>query len=487
MAALKKKWESIVAHSASPPATTRTSTTSTDSRSRIPNPSNNPFDLSKPLPRQRQTDDTADDTYTAAEIEIGESVQAAKKWMGGVFGKVLEAVSGLEEDPNANSNAEGRLLALKEEDEPEESGEAGRKRESESSASSFDGRRTSGTSSRISTDSTSSYNSKTHPSTTPTTSPTIRLSSTSTHHFSSLPSTSSELNASSSTSSFGAYQSPSSNDSEKSPLRSRAEAENGVPRPRNGGAEGGHNRRRSTFDMLGSAAGGGWNSIGKRWAGLTESETFVHPLLLPFLLLFALLLKGTGLTRLRNRFQNSKRATLNLVDSIEKGITTTLGPLDPPSTTPTSSPRLAHTPLPLAAPPRPPATTTKEETTPKASSSESNWDWSTFLERPSSTTSANVEEEDEPTEQRLGGYRRPSLTAAPASTIYPPPLKSGATTRMKNKALPESPERGLSDTGSNTRSLLSNRHGTNTNGKESTKKEEEGGIPSVMEEDEWGW
>lgn len=224
-----------------------------------------------------------ENSYSAAEIEIGESVQAAKKWMGGVFGKVLEAVSGLEEEPaSSNGVVEGRLVALQEEEEPEEVGSTERKRESTTSASSMEGRRTSGTSSRVSLDSeASSYVSKPAPSTTPTTSPTIRLGSSSkfpshAHHFSAV--STSDLTSSSSTSSFGQYQSRSSED-ENSPLQSRMEAEFGAPRVKPIESNG-HNRRRSTFDMLGSAAGGGWNSIGKRWAGLTDSETFVSFFLL---------------------------------------------------------------------------------------------------------------------------------------------------------------------------------------------------------------
>ena len=277
----------IVAQSVSPPSQSTRSTASPSDSSRssprhpINNSTNNPFDLSKPLPRQRDHSKMTENEnpYSAAEIELGESVQAAKKWMGGVFGKVLEAVSGLEEESTAsNTGAEGRLLALKEEDEPEEAGQEGRKRESTVSGSSMEGRRTSGTSSRVSLDSAaSSYVSKSAPSTTPTTSPTIRLSSSKfpaqSHQFSALPT--SDLASSSSFSSIG-HQSPSqSSEDEKSPLQSRMEAEFGAPRVKPIESNG-HNRRRSTFDMLGSAAGGGWNSIGKRWAGLTESETCVR-------------------------------------------------------------------------------------------------------------------------------------------------------------------------------------------------------------------
>lgn len=220
----------------------------------------------------------------------------------------------------------------------------------------------------------------------------------------------------------------------------------------------GHNRRRSTFDILGSAAGGGWSSLGKKWAQVAESDTF----------------KGT------------KRATLNFVDTFERTLTETLGPLDPPLIdTSTSSSSSAQSPsATLASAITPTASTFKPgetDRTPKARA-DAEWDWSSFLEGSTdspSTASAT----------KIGGYRRPSLTPSRNTS------SSGSTTvedPAKTRSL--SPQNRLDMSSSATTSVAPSKSTpVPLNSGVLLAKSTSSAIANVPnaeadgEEDEWGW
>ncbi|KAM0751639.1 hypothetical protein T439DRAFT_379745 [Meredithblackwellia eburnea MCA 4105] len=315
--------------------------------------------------------------------EINESVQAAKAWVGGLLGKVIDHVAGIEEQLPPIQAPHPSLDVLKEEDEEEEEDSRSRSKQrrssspqpksspegdsSAASASSVEetsaNRRDSRTStvSSTSADSSSSFfasltgagrprsnsgasggtvvqlqremeeqerspnNPERAQAERSTISPTSSI-------FSSLSSsigggtrppppvdkddllsssTNSTLSNASSTNS--AISSTSSNTTSRPPSSSS-----------NQSAANGHNRRRSTFDMLGAAAGGSWRSLSGRWAAIQENETF----------------KGT------------KRATINLVDSFERTLTETLGPLDIPGDPPlrTRETMLLASPLLAASP-----------------------------------------------------------------------------------------------------------------------------------------
>ena len=142
----------------------------------------------------------------------------------------------------------------------------------------------------------------------------------------------------------------------------------------------------------------------------------------------------------------------------------------------------------------------EKERTPKGN--EATWDWSSFLDRPNLSHPPSHDDtvEELPTEQRLGGYRRPSLTPALIGTTTNHPLNSGgkdefSTGGRREKALPTSPSTraNKNDTGSISKSLLGSRKSISprTTGLNETGGQENGsnglGIGSVKEEDEWGW
>lgn len=255
---LKKKWESIVVAKALASAPVNSSRSSLESKrpyvrySLSSAPYISPEITNKPLPpdspdlsrHSSSFDPLVDyDAVSAAEIELGESVQAAKKWVGGVFSNIL-GIPEAERDRDYGDVSKVVLGALteEEEEEPEETHKRG---ESLASASSVEDR-------RISRASTSSSISAAHSS--------LGFGA---------EATVAPLEASNSGSSiFNLYASEEEaagarevrTFSEKFPVRK---------------VEGGHARRRSTFDMLSSASVGGFTSLSKRWTGLTESETYV--------------------------------------------------------------------------------------------------------------------------------------------------------------------------------------------------------------------
>lgn len=435
---LKSKWESIVAKSlasASPPTTTslprpsvaaeakRLARDATAALQPLPGTSSA---SSSPRPAPTHTLDLsllsstfdhpgsfdAEGPHAGQEIdlEIGESVQAAKAWVGGVFGKLIDSVSGIDDQLPPIQGAiidEGHLDVLREEEEPDESTTPASPEQktrspeglsSAASASSTEDNRRDSRASTISTasaDSSSSFfgslaAASTHANGRPRSNSggsggTIVVpTSTSSTSLAGGSSTSSNSQSSLFSLAMGLVESPSM------PSPEPPSKDSPRPRTRPAAAEGGHARRRSTFDVLGAAAGGGWKSLSGRWAAVQDSETF----------------KGT------------KRATLGFVDQFERTLTETLGPLDPPGTPPLrsreamvqASPLLATSPdltFAGATPPkalRPAASWTKaaplssakrasslspeigrRDASPESASNgappgTSEWDWSAFLD-----------------------------------------------------------------------------------------------------------
>lgn len=377
---LKKKWESLVAQSISTPTRKSGEHMRPYARHSVGGvPSPDPSAARQLAPHASDPNDpTSDESggYSTAELELGESVQAAKKWLGGVMSKVVEAVAGPEESLTAPMPS-AHLDSLREEDEPEEGG-------STLKSSAMDSSSRYSTTSTLSIESLSSSlgfgaSSRSTPLSSRQTS-----SSTNEPDLASLNPSQILPSSSSSSSIVSAYLYQSSED-EKSPSKARD------PSAYARGSEGGHNRRRSTFDMLGSAAGGGWNSIGKRWTGITESETF----------------------------KNSRRATLSFVDTISEvigplegtprpgsnGSTPEIGYPASPRRSPNPNPTTANSPLPSLpsgsafsgwgrAAPHSAAAKERNagakspdvgEGTPRAGGVEgrtNSWDWTSFLEGP---------------------------------------------------------------------------------------------------------
>ncbi|KAL8283687.1 hypothetical protein RQP46_005482 [Phenoliferia psychrophenolica] len=502
---LKKKWENIVAKSlasSSPPTTTslpRPSVAAEAKRfsrgdvlpplpygsrsSNSPRPApTHTLDLSLLSSTFDPTSFDSDHSLHGQDIdlEIGESVQAAKAWVGGVFGKLLDSVSGIDDQlppiPGAvitNDDDDGRLDVLREEEEdehessesraplsPERAGKVTRSPEGESSAASAsstdDNRRDSrgSTLSSASVDSSSSFFGFPNGATTRPRSNSGGSGATVVVPAPTSPANQQHTSPASPTASVSSVSSIFSlamglSDPSSSPDLSPAPpAKDAAPRPRSRPAatnasptESGHARRRSTFDVLGAAAGGGWKSLSTRWTAVQESETF----------------KGT------------KRSALGLVDQFERTLTETLGPLDPPGTPPlrpreslmlASSPLLGpsdadSTPVPALVPLKNASSWSKtaplsaaakkaspvvpqegEPKTPKqstptpngaAANGSSEWDWTAFLDGVAPTPSSGSLPSP-----HIGGYRRPSHTlaaSAPApksrtSSLTGPPLIS---------------------------------------------------------------
>ncbi|KAI5474329.1 hypothetical protein MNV49_003534 [Pseudohyphozyma bogoriensis] len=457
---LKAKWSAIVAKSltsATPPTTT-----SLPSPASLPPPMDRSLNLSSQsttsntshtsaqsslsagssspvLSRSPNTLDLsllsstfgADDLPDDIDVEIGESVQAAKAWVGGVFGKVLGAVSGIEEqqrelekEKEKEKSRERESLGVVREEEEESDKEGANRRDSKVSVTSDGssvGSLFSGMGMGLGFSGVSSAGRK----------------STDEPGF---PRSSSEWSVSTSAD----HSAPPLASPPKSLSQSQGPPPTRRPPTANNTPEG-HSRRRSTFDLLSSTTTSGWASLGKKWNAVSESETF----------------KG------------AKRSTLNLVDSFEKTLSDTLGPLDPPPVgadwdgrrDAVGSPEMAaaervkeryakgEIPSPFLAA-GDPVSAQDGEKTPKpgrpvsTSSSSSaggkkggndNWDWSAFLDGseplPPPPAPANGPPQTSP---KIGGYRRPSLTPARTSSasttstarVPPSPGKDGQEKRL---------------------------------------------------------
>ena len=337
LALLKKKWESIVARSfqrqqqqhqqqssASSSSRHNTSQSISTISSASPNTSPTPRSHSTLHPAQTShsldlsllstTFDASDLLSTGNErqhghssngsdpqIEIPESVKAAGNWLGAHLGRVLEAAVGMPPPAGAPSESEPlegkrrereggnalESLIEEEENEEEEGDEAKKRRESQASSTSTDttsgsgGKESTAASSVIGDEGVSSIQTiKTSP---------LRQKPKQERSASPLSTRRAErLYTSpppSSSSTANTFPPPSSHSS-TAPSTSPS-----------------HSRSKSSL----SSFSDGWSSINKRWTNLTESETF----------------------------KNSKRATLGLVDTFEQGLAQALGPLEPPSLSPT--------------------------------------------------------------------------------------------------------------------------------------------------------
>ncbi|GAA6010450.1 hypothetical protein JCM10207_001310 [Rhodosporidiobolus poonsookiae] len=302
LAALKKKWESIVARSlqqqqqqaSSHPRNLSISTVSSASPNTSPTPRQSAvlhpahtahsLDLSLLSSTFDATDLDGSGVGPETPIEIPESVKAAGTWLGNQLGRVLDATVGLpspsEERPNA-------LESLKEvEEEDEEDGDEARSRRRESKGSSVE----------TDASSTASFPGASARSTAPssvagsedTVSP--LQPGASTFDTPAKPSSASVrrqqlFTPPPSASSAHSHHTPSASSS--SPFT-----------PPSAGLT--HSRSRSTAL---STLSGGWTSLNRKLSALSESETF----------------------------KNSKRATLGLVDTFEQGLASALGPLEPPA------------------------------------------------------------------------------------------------------------------------------------------------------------
>lgn len=404
---LKKKWEAIVAKSllsSSPPTTTsmprlsspdmkRSSHASASSTSSLSTTSPH----TSPTPRPHAPLHTLDlsllsstfdptsahDGAGTPEIELPESVQAATKWMGGMFGKVLDAVGAVEEamSPAHERGEEERGLgSLAEEEEPEEEGVEGSPKGaggSEASKSSREERRASKASS-ASIDSSSSFgfgflggggesSART---------------STSTEH--------DDQGATPTPSSPAAL--PTSEPLCSPDLTQRRHALTSPPPPsflpRSNSS---HARSRSTFDVLSGVTSGGWSSLGKRWTAVTESETF----------------------------KNGRKTTYGLLDTFEQGLATALGPLDPPPLSPIQDDEFG------AREPNP-SDDRRAEGEVKTPKQGDDWDWSAFLDGDDPTASTTSGQQ----QPKIGGYRRPSLTPkhTTSSTLAKSPKSPNSAT-----------------------------------------------------------
>ncbi|KAK4705452.1 hypothetical protein P7C70_g741, partial [Phenoliferia sp. Uapishka_3] len=471
---LKKKWEAIVAKSlasSTPPTTTslpRPSVAADAKRfSRNSSPSVSPHlsssskmgsVSSRPAPTHTldlsllsSTFDSnsyeSDQSMTTGQdidIEIGESVQAAKAWVGGVFGKLIDSVSGIEEQLQPSTTIvdekDHRLDVLQEEDEDAEEGQTPKFKSSPeghssaASASSTEASRRDSTISTMSTDSSSSFfGSLATPNGRPRSSSSVSggtgASSSSSSTLAGPTATRSSPSIFSLSMGFASL--PSGEPVSSIPDRKEALSTSHAPptRQRPAFEDGGHARRRSTFDVLGAAAGGGWKSLSGKWAAVQETETF----------------KGT------------KRATLGFVDQFEKTLSETLGPLDPPTTPPPRNREQLLSTSPLLEPttqftspvgttqPSPSTTSTKASkstswnkaaplsSAKRASSSATSttpdeqprtpgqqghgtgeWDWGAFLDGVAPTPAAGATPSP-----HVGGYRRPSMTVSPTKPRSP--------------------------------------------------------------------
>ncbi|GAA5998803.1 hypothetical protein JCM5350_006401 [Sporobolomyces pararoseus] len=341
LALLKKKWESIVArsfqqqqqqqqHSSSRHGPSQSiSTVSSASPNTSPTPRSaslhpvnsssthsldlsllsTSFDASELLSSATDGESRHRSVGSDPQIEIPESVKAAGNWLGGALGRVLEAAVGMPPPTDAPGEVEGKrrereggtgmLESLREEEEEEEEeGEEGlgdRRRESQ--ASSIETESTSGSTEKQSTAASSvQEDDGTN---------TATLSQIKTSPLRRKPVQERSASPLSSSSARRLFTSPpppassaSSNNNTFPPPASSASPSSSTTSPS-------HNRTRSSLSSFSDS----WSSLNKKWTNLTESETF----------------------------KNSKRATLGLVNTFEEGLTAALGPLEPPSLSPSMS------------------------------------------------------------------------------------------------------------------------------------------------------
>ncbi|GAA5941454.1 hypothetical protein JCM1841_001057 [Sporobolomyces salmonicolor] len=322
---LKKKWESIVARSLQPhlgPSRHAPSHSISTLSSASPNVS--PTPRSSAILHPPHTTHSLDlsllsSTFDASEllgdtarhesgaqtppIEIPESLKAAGSWLGGALGRALEVAVGMPpplEESQRREREVGGLESLKEEEEEgdEEDRESKRRRESKGSSvetdlsgTSVTGGKSTAPSSCTSDDTVSPHlpcAASADPQPTPIKPSPLRAKP-------SPPRSSSPLTSRRTDRLFTSPPpaSPSASASASHPVLSSSPSAASSPS---------HGRSRSSLDALSS----GWSSLNKKWAHLTESETF----------------------------KNSKRATMDLVDTFEQGLAQALGPLEPPSLRP---------------------------------------------------------------------------------------------------------------------------------------------------------
>ncbi|GAA5867365.1 hypothetical protein JCM1840_002108 [Sporobolomyces johnsonii] len=332
---LKKKWESIVARSLQQQLGPSSSSNPSHSARHAPShsistissasPNSSPTPRSSAILHPAHTTHSLDlsllsSTFDASELlgestvthgsgaqtpplEIPESLKAAGSWLGGALGRALEVAVGMPpplEDIQRREREVGGLESLKEEEEEgdEEDRESKRRRESKGSSVETDLSGTSATGGRstapssVTSDDTVSPQlpcaASSHPQQTPIKPSPLRAKPTPPRSSSPLASRrtdrlfTSPPPASPSASASASHPFPSS-----SPPTASSHS---------------HGRSRSSLDALSS----GWSSLNKKWTHLTESETF----------------------------KNSKRATMDLVDTFEQGLAQALGPLEPPSLRP---------------------------------------------------------------------------------------------------------------------------------------------------------
>ncbi|GAA5950597.1 hypothetical protein JCM3765_000545 [Sporobolomyces pararoseus] len=333
LALLKKKWESIVArsfqqqqqqHSSSRHGPSQSiSTVSSASPNTSPTPRSaslhpinststhsldlsllsNTFDASELLSSATDGESRHRSSGSDPQIEIPESVKAAGNWLGGALGRVLEAAVGMPAPADAPGEVEGKrrereggtgmLESLQEVEEEEEGEEGLGDRRRESQASSIETESTSGSTEKQSTAASSvQEDDGTHNA----------LSQIKTSPLRRKPVQERSASPLSSSSARRLFTSP--------PPASSASSNNTFPPPASASPASSttspsHNRSRSSLASFSDS----WSSLNKKWTNLTESETF----------------------------KNSKRATLGLVNTFEEGLTAALGPLEPPSLSPSMS------------------------------------------------------------------------------------------------------------------------------------------------------
>lgn len=298
------------------------------------------------------------------EAELGESVQAAKAWMGGVLGKVFEAVGGIDGIPDDSTSHKSSkpLEGVEEESEGKEaaivvSSSKSTLSASGASTSTLDedwARSRTSIESSVSVDSASSFFGQFTPELSLATADSVKGRPTVLQN-----------------PDLRNPQLPDATSSSQSPMPPlNVNARPPPSRTRSSGDAASHNRRRSTFDILGSAAGGSWNTLNKKWAAASTSEIY----------------------------KSSRAAALNAVDSFERRLTETLGPLEgsphtsrsPPSTPMKSpNPQITHNPANVStdswntsAPQsaaRRESSKAAESLTQRPDAGSAEWDWTAFL------------------------------------------------------------------------------------------------------------
>ncbi|BGP51088.1 hypothetical protein JCM10450v2_007017 [Rhodotorula kratochvilovae] len=416
LALLKKKWESIVArslqqqhvqaHSPNPshPRNASISTVSTASPNTSPTPRSAPtlhsthsLDLS--LLSSTFDGSELDGGSTESPIEIPESVKAAGNWIGGALGRVLEAAVGMppptSDEPELPVNGLG--IVQEEDEEEEQDGERERRRESKASSVETDvastvsglaGTHSTAPSSVASEDTVSpqqpgEFDRSARPAS-PIKLPPLRPKPT--------PPRSSSPHAS------------------RQRLFTPPAHGASTSTPPSAGSHLSHSRSRSTaLDAL----SGGWSSLNRKWTQLSESETV----------------------------QNTRRATLGLVDTFEQGLAQALGPLEPPPLEPLppqSPTRRAHPPRSssmgqglasvlssfskspsLSSSARgAPAAPAVEGDRPAQAQPQPGWDWSAFLSGSSSTEGlAEQGASSAADKRRSGGGRRTSVASSEGGNL----------------------------------------------------------------------